>query len=410
MELRSIALTFLLLVSTLGLACGGAGYTDPSMFRHDTADLNVQHTISFDDLIAGDDASIRGIATINAEGLASDGGTLEHPMPIVSNTYAPLSAPNALGASDDRQFLAGNGDKVTFTFSRPVYAFGLYLVGSPSPTGVPAIPFWRMRTDLGQEALSTTEPLSSLGPGDDVYFLGIVSGEAFTQVELFSDNDPAAVYSFNVDDVIWCTRVREADMANAKSLASGTEVFVSGVIVTREHSQRFNVETADRSAGIAVCGLGGSRNRAVSLYGTLDISPDGERLINLLQITSQAEATAPRSLGMTTRSVGGGATNGLQVGCTESTGPNNIGLDVTVTGRITAVASDCSWMTVDDGCGRSSGTGSVGVRVVGAIGERREGELVRLSGSISLFESAGKYYPLIRVAHGKDILALPITR
>jgi len=409
-ERRSAALTLILLASLLGLAYGRAGYTDPEVFQHDIGEFNVRYTISFDDLTAGADASNRGITTILAEGLASDGVSIEHLMPIASNTYAPHSSPNSLGAAGDNQFLAGNSDKVTFTFIRPIYAFGLYLVGNPSPTGVPAIPFWRMRTDLGTELFSATEPLSSLGRGDDVYFLGIVSGKPFTQVELFSDNDPAAVFSFNIDDVIWCTYATPASSVSAKSLVDGTDILLSGVIVTREHSDRFNVETADRSSGIAVCGLGGNRGRAISLYGTLAINPNGERVINLLQIISQTSATAPGPLGMTTRSVGGGASNGLQVGCTESTGLNNIGLDVTITGRVTAVASDYSWMTVDDGCGRSSGTGSPGVCVVGAIGNRQEGELVRLSGSVSLFPSGGKHYPLIRVAHIKDLFVFPIKR
>ncbi len=408
MACRSIALTLIFFASLLGLAYGRAGYTDPEEFRHDTGEFNVQYTISFDDLAAGADSSIRGITSILADGLASDGASWQHLTPIAANLFAPHSSPNSLGAQTDNQFLAGNSDTVTFTFSRPVYAFGLYLIGNPSPTGVPAIPFWRMRINVPvPEALSATSPLSSLGHGNDVYFLGIASEVPFTEAQLFSDNDPAAVFSFNIDDVIWCTEAREHDVAHAKSAASGTDVLLSGVIVTREHSDRFNVETADRSAGIAVCGLGGYRDRAISLYGTLAINPDGERVVNLLQIISQVPDTAPSPLGMTTRAVGGGATSGMQVGCAESTGLNNIGLDVRITGRVTAVAADYSWMTVDDGFGRHSGMESPGVCVVGEIGNRQEGELVRLSGSASLFKPAGKHYPLIRVAHGKDLFVFP---
>jgi hypothetical protein len=400
-----------LLTCLFGSAYGQRGYTDFGEFWDETAKFNVRYTISFDDMVAGADASVRGITTILAEGLASDGGSVEHLMPIAANAFTPYSAPNTLGAAENNQFLAGNGDKVMFTFARPIYAFGLYLIGNPSPTGDPPIPFWRMRTDLGAEVFSATEPLSSLDHGNDVYFLGIVSPEPFTQVELFSDNDPAAVFSFNIDNAIWCMNAYQADLAGAKSLPTGTEILISDLIVTRAHSDRFNIEKADRSSGIAVCGIGASKGRAITLLGTLAMtSPDNERVINLLQIISQTASTAPRPLGMTIRSVGGGAPNGLQIGCEESVGPNNIGLDVTITGRVTAVASDLSWMTVDDGAGRASGIGSPGVCVVGAIGDRREGELVRLSGSASLFESVGKYYPLIRVAHGKDLFAFPIKR
>ncbi|MBN1193216.1 MAG: hypothetical protein JXA36_05970, partial [Coriobacteriia bacterium] len=380
MERKSALIALILLTCLLRSAYGQRGYTGFGEFWEDTSAFNVRYTINFDDLASGANASVRGVTEIGAEGLLSDGASLERLIPIASNTYAPHSSPNSLGAAGDNQFLAGNSDKVTFTFARPIYAFGLYLIGNPSPTGSPAIPFWRMRACLPvpAEVFSATEPLSSLGPGDEVYFLGIVSEEPFTEAQLFSDNDPAAVYSFNIDDMVWCTNATAASSVSAKSLANGTDILLSGVIVTREHSDRFNVETADRSSGIAVCGLGGYRNRDISLYGTLAMSPEGERVINLLQIISQTPATAPSPLGMTTRSVGGGAPSGLQIGCTESTGLNNIGLDVRITGRVTGVAADCSWMTVDDGFGRTSGMGTAGVCVVGEIGERREGELVRL--------------------------------
>lgn len=404
---KSALATLILLVSLLGSAYGQRGYTDFGEFWTDTAGLNVRYTINFDDLAAGADASIRGITTIGAEGLASDGASLQQLMPIASNSFTPYSAPNALGVAADNQFLAGNGDRVSFTFARPVFAFGLFLIGNPSPTGDPPIPFWRMRNDLGTEAFSATEPISSLGPGDDVYFLGILSEKPFTDIQLFSDNDPAAVYSFNIDNAIWCMDAYQANLAGAKSLASGTEILLSDLIVTRIHSDRFNIEKADRSSGIAVRGLGASRGRTISLLGTLDItSPDNERVINLLQIISQTAATAPRPLGMMTRSVGGGASSGLQIGCVGSIGPNNIGLDVSIMGRITDVASDLSWITVDDGCARDSGVGPTGVRVVGEIGERLKGELVSVRGSASLFSSAAGYYPLIRVSHGKDIMPL----
>lgn len=411
MERRTAILSLIMLTCLLGIAHGRAGYTDPEAFRHDTGEFNVRYTISFDDLTAGADATERGITMINAEGLASDGASLQHLLPIAANVFTPYSAPNALGAAADNQFLAGNSDKITFTFARPVYAFGLYLVGNPSPTGDPPIPFWRMRNDLGAEVLSDTEPISSLDHGNDVYFLGLICGEPFTQVELSSDNDPAAAFSFNVDNAIWCMNAYRADLAGAKSLPAGTEILISDLIVTRVHSDRFNIERADRSSGIAVLGTGALRNRDVSLLGTIGVtSPDHERVINLTQIISQTASTGLRPLGMTTLAVGGGAPSGQQIGCVGSSGPNNIGLDVSITGLVTEVAHDLSWMTVDDGARRDSGMGSYGVRVVGAIGERRVGEYVKISGSASLFSTTSGYYPLIRVSHIKDVRLLTVER
>ncbi len=405
MQRTSTTLALILLICMLGCAWGQHGYTDFGEFWADTARLNVRYTISFDDLAAGGNASLRGITEIGADGLLSDGTSLERLTPIACNAFLPYSAPNALGAAGDNQFLAGNSDRVTFNFSRPVLAFGLFLIGNPSPTGDPPIPFWRMRINLpAPEVFSATEPLSSLGPGDDVYFLGIVSEEPFTEAQLFSDNDPAAVFSFGIDDVTWCTQATEASLSEAKSLPLGMEIVLNGAVVTRVHSDRFNVETSDRSSGIAVCGTGGIRNRQISLLGTLALTPDNERVVSLVQIIEQTATTGLSPLGMTTRAVGGGATSGLQIGCVGGVGLNNIGLDVSITGVVTEVGPDLSWIMVDDGCKRESGFGPTGVRVVGAIGERRQGEYVKVTGSSSIFAASTGYYPLIRVAHGKDIV------
>lgn len=409
MKCRSAIAALILLTCMLGCAWGQHGYTDFGEFWADTARLNVRHTITFDDLAVGADASVRGITEIGAEGFLPDGARLTRLTPIASNTFLPYSAPNSLGAAGDNQFLAGNSDTVTFSFARPVLAFGLFLIGNPSPTGDPPIPFWRMRPNLPVpiEVFSATEPLSSLGPGDDVYFLGIISEEPFTEAQLFSDNDEAAVFSFSVDNVIWCMKASEASVAEAKFLEPGTEILLNDVTVTRVHSDRFNVEKRDRSSGLAVLGTGGLRNREVSLLGTIGVtSPDNERVINLTQIINQVPSTGLHPLGMTTRAVAGGAPAGLQIGCVGSVGLNSIGLDVSVTGVVTSVSADGSWFTLDDGCARDSGVGPTGVRVAGEIGERREGEYVKVSGSASLFSAAAGYFPLIRVAHPKDIVSV----
>lgn len=386
------------------------GHTDPEVFADTIRGLSVQYTIGFDAQSPGTSAARYGITRIAATGLASDGATTLTLSPVSSDALPAQTIPNTLGTDyEGQQFLAGNSDVITFSFDYPVLAFGCYLIGNPSPTGDPPIPFWRMRIDGGFEAFSSTEPLATLEPGSDLYFLGVTAKKPFTTVELFSDNDPAAVFSFNVDTLVWATRATETDIAGAKSLSTGTGVVVPDVIVTRVHADRFNVETEDRQFGIAVIGTGVSRGDKVTILGRTTITdPDDERVLDLLQILSALPSSPPRPLGMRTTALGGSPAFGYQVGCVGSYGPNNIGLDVRVWGTITAIAPDFTWFTLDDGADRLSGARGSGVVVMGAISanKRRVGDIVAVTGSVSLFESETGHYPLIRVADKADILTL----
>ena len=56
------------------------------------------------------------------------------------------------------------------------------------------------------KAYSSTIPLTTLGGGNDVYFLGVISEKTpISEVYLYSDNDPSAVFSFNIDDVLYAS-------------------------------------------------------------------------------------------------------------------------------------------------------------------------------------------------------------
>ena len=382
------------------------GYTSRAAFDAATTGY-IQRTITgFDAQATGTPATSYGSLTIAANGLDPDGATAVALSTVASDTYTITSSPNSMGPSAANQFLAGNSDTVTFTFSSPLYAFGLYLIGNPSPTGDPAIPFWRMRADLGSgfEAFSDTDPLYSLGTGNDVYFLGIVSTDKpFSEVTLYSDNDMAAVFSFNIDDLVYANLPAETTIGQAKSMVSG-EVRISA-IVTRVHSDRFNIETSDRTFGMAVIGTGATRGKAVTLTGSITGTADDERAIALYSLVSEADSTAPGSFGMGSRSVGGATMSGLQIGIPDALGPNNIGLDATIWGRITGKAPDNSWIMVDDGAGRASGEATTGVKVVGAINAagRSIGDHIVVRGSVSMWKSSSIHYPLVRVAQTSDV-------
>lgn len=388
-------------------ACGAAGYTDPAAFAAAAQSYGFQLTVGFDSQASGSSAAGYGMLGISGSGLASDGETAIALTPVATDEYPAVSVYNSMGAAESQeQFLSGNSDVIVFNLAAPVHAFGLYLVGNPSPTGEPEIPFWRMTApDIDFGLYSTTMPLQNLHPGSDVYFMGIVSpGQPFSQVRLESDNDPAAAFSFSVDSIAVATAADKVSIREAKELDSGN-VVISDVAVMRTHSGRINVEETDRSAGIAVLGSNLSRGLKITFLGAVERTGDDEQVLRLIHLIDSAVETSPGSILMNTRAVGGGAGSGKQPGCTESVGPNNIGLDVTICGKVSAIGKGGAWMMVDDGAGRGSGLSALGVKVIGQFGSasRYAGETVRVTGSCSLSSLLGEHFPLIRVASPGDV-------
>lgn len=376
-------------------------YTNPAAFAAAVAGLAADYPISFDSQAEGTSALKYGITQIGAVGLQSDGSTVQTLQPKALSGLPYESAPNYLGEDTNGQFLAGNGDRIDFDLSHRVQAFGMYLIGNPSPTGAPAIPFWRLETSNGAAVYSSTDPLQTLAPGSDLYFLGVVEPRGIDTVKLFSDNDPAAAYSFNVDSVMWAAAATEANLASAKTLAPGTDVVLEGDLVTRVHSDRFNIESPDRLHGMAVIGTSDAeRDDQIKLFGTTVMSSDEERVIQLIQVLAKSGGIAPKPLAMRNRFAGGEVALGDQIGCDGSLGPNNIGLDVTLWGRVTAVADDLSWMTINDSSQARD------VRVTGQIGQPVLGQMIAASGSMSIIEEAPYHFPLLRVADASDVLLL----
>ncbi|MHB9036611.1 MAG: hypothetical protein ACYC64_08080 [Armatimonadota bacterium] len=386
-------------VVTQGFAA--TAYTDRAAFDSAISGFTGTTVVNFDAHRSGYQATNYDIMSISANGLASDGYTYQALSPIETSAFSTVSVYNALGVSGmDNSFLAGNSDVIRFQFSQPIYAFGLYMIGNPSPTGNQPIPFWRIHvnTASGCDAYSDTDPIYNLGSGNDVYFLGIVStDQSFTLAELYSNNDLAAVFSFNCDDVVHAGLPDEVTIPQAKAITSGY-VRISGV-VTRAHEDRFNIETPDRLAGIAVMGAGAARGTAVTLLGNVTMNEDGEQMIELDHIISSVESNPPGTLAMGTMSVGGSTAVGLQIGVPGSIGPNNIGLDACVWGKITTVSSDLSWFTLDDGSHRPLQDGITGVVIIGPnVGQGKStGQFVTVRGSVSIVDSA-HHFPAIRVA------------
>lgn len=250
----------------------------------------------------------------------------------------------------------------------------------------------------------------TLTSGDDVYFLGIVSpAKPFSPVIIYSDNDPDAVFSFTLDNIIYATAPGVVTILQAKS--EGVQSLVlPDVVVTRAHLDRFNVQQPGTPFGISVLGEGAGRGEKITLIGVATVTPDGERVIELRQIAESQPGTNLVPLGMRATAVGGSTAVGLQPGTLGAYGPNNVGVDARISGKVSGIGP--TWLVVDDGSGRNSGmtradaTQIPGVKVTGTISQANVeiGSPVVVSGSVSMFSCPQGYYPLIRVAEPEDLV------
>jgi len=413
---RALTLAITITAALLATECFGAtAYTSATAFNSAVSSFGFEFVRNLDSQADGSTVGTYGMMGITAQSISADGLQVSL-SPIATAAYATSSSPNALGVSaTHHQFLSGKSDSIIWTFSRPIHAFGVCLIGNPSPTGTPAIPFWKLHLGNGFDALSDTVPLSTISKGNDVYFLGVIDpSEPFTMATLSSDNDPAACFSFNVDDITVAADYFRVSIQQAKTIPSG-DVVLSGLAVTRVHWDRFYVEMPDRSAGMAVMNLGtgvtATRGMMVDVLGSLTANSDDERVLTLVHMAQTGNADPPNSLGMGSLSLGGGGSVGLQVGCDGSVGPNNIGLDVLVWGKVTGVSPDKTWIVVDDGTGSLSGLGFTGVVVTapwyvpGMPSPPAVGKYINVRGSSSLYKIGSTHYPLVRVAALSDIIA-----
>jgi hypothetical protein len=120
--------------------------------------------------------------------------------------------------------------------------------------------------------------------------------------------------------------------------------------------------------------------------------------------TGSPAAVSPKSMG--NNAVGGvdfltQSAGVAQKGVSIGRGPNNVGLLVTVWGKVTQrQTATPKYFYIDDGSGLIDGTktgvmDNVGIRVICDPAGHAEGEYIAITGVVSLFKDAGRLYPLI---------------
>ncbi|MBI2843421.1 MAG: right-handed parallel beta-helix repeat-containing protein [Armatimonadetes bacterium] len=179
-----------------------------------------------------------------------------------------------------------------------------------------------------------------------------------------------------------------AKLLDLKELADGTPVQVQTPMVVSVKSTTFGdgsyyVQEQDRSSGIKVIGQPANAGDMVTLNAILDTEANGERVLRNAISLSKISGALLTPLGMTNKTLGG-ASNGFQPGITGANGTNNIGLLVTVFGKV--VNPGTGEFGLDDGSGVS-----LKVILPPGAGVPTEGMFVTVIG-ISSCEKSGSDY------------------
>ena len=195
------------------------------------------------------------------------------------------------------------------------------------------------------------------------------------------------------------------------SVASGNLVTVGEAFVTSvsgDLPDRLYVEQGNRACGIMLpfttVPSGYSEGDRVKITGTL-ATINGERAIQGATLTKLNTTTPPsplKSVGMSTKSIGG-ARIGYKSGITNGRGINNVGLLVSVYGKVTAVG--WTYFYIDDGASMRDGSGMRGLKVLTRnLAKPAEGDWVRVTGIVGIEQppDAGVSIPVVRMRRQSD--------
>lgn len=201
-------------------------------------------------------------------------------------------------------------------------------------------------------------------------------------------------------------------VSDAKAAADSSTMDVEGTVSSvfvADHE--FYLQAPSRAAGIQVR-FGSSLpqvGQSIVVSGAIRTDPvSQERFVDASGWTIFGQQDV-KPVGMTTTSLGGEA-SGLQRGVSQGVGLNNIGLLVRVTGRVTGVATDRSYLYLSDASGVADGSGFDGVRVdLSAIEPLvrpviNTGDFIAATGISSLYPLTGEVHRLVRARSVDDLV------
>jgi len=183
---------------------------------------------------------------------------------------------------------------------------------------------------------------------------------------------------------------RGITIAEAKDRPDGSEIVLSGKVVSADLGDHFYICESRESqvSGIRVNGTPPTEGSLVDVSAILD-TIEGERELISPTIVASTGPGAPHPLFMLARAVGGDSLNDYTNGISGGVGLNNLGLLVTVIGKVTSTES--SFFYIDDGSGLQDNSAYPGLKVLGTVpvpqGVDPVGKHVRVTGISSCFEA-----------------------
>lgn len=186
-----------------------------------------------------------------------------------------------------------------------------------------------------------------------------VGGTYFVSVRAVNDqqlvSDPV-----NSDGVTVAYSV--SSIAEAKGMPDGTPVAIPVTSVSEKFATAFYMQGADRASGIRVeSGNGPGKNYTVQVFGRLALVNGCERALTDCKIVAGNIGTAVEPLFLRTTAAGGQAFGSHTPGMTSGIGVHNVGLLVSLAGRVTALTADGFYL--DDGAGLKDDSGNNGIKV-----------------------------------------------
>ena len=235
-------------------------------------------------------------------------------------------------------------------------------------------------------------------------------------------NDSQREWSLmNIDnvDLALIPQLGPSTIALLKGMPDGTVVNLTGKVVSVGRDKFANtayIQDLDRTSGIKVYGstIGSDvvKGAVVNVTGTLSTS-NGERLIISPTTTVVGTGWDVIPIALTSRDLGGGGLGEYIPGITGASGLHNIGLLVTIFGRVGY--RDSGMFYVDDGSGLDDGTGrGAGVQVLlsglasgNTITAPAQNSFVKVTGISTCRLSGGKIIRVLRPRDQADIVEYP---
>ena len=325
------------------------------------------------------DATCSPVTTYSYEVSAYDAASNESAKSTSASATTPDdSAPVMTSVTDEKYTTSTTTLQASWAASEPEssiiryeYAVGSY----PDATDVKG---W---TDAGTSTSATISGMSLSVAG--TYFISV---RAVNADELTSD-------PMGSDGVTIAQPV--TSIAAAKALADNWPIYLSARTITANFSDRLYIEEDDRFSAICLEYPSGIvAGTEAEVYGRLGVT-DGERSLKSCKIIEGSTGTVIDPLFMLTTSLGGDALGG--------TGLNNLGLLVTIAGKVTE--DETGYIYVDDGKGISDGSGLIGVRVdtTFLFVPPVKDQYVSATGICTLHNTGSAYVRLVRPRDDGDV-------